>query len=72
MAQLTGKDEDALASDLRGVIFRNPENKRWETADEYLSGNVREKLHIAQSAQNLFEAITPETWKPCKRRSQRP
>ena len=55
MAQLTGKDEDALASDLRGVIFRNPENKRWETADEYLSGNVREKLRIAQSAQNLFE-----------------
>ena len=55
MAQLTGKDEDALASDLRGVIFRNPENKRWETADEYLSGNVREKLRIAQSAQNLFD-----------------
>ena len=55
MAQLTGKDEDALASDLRGVIFRNPENKRWENADEYLSGNVREKLRIAQSAQNLFE-----------------
>lgn len=55
MAQLTGKDEDALASDLRGVILRNPENKRWETADEYLSGNVREKLRIAQSAQNLFE-----------------
>ena len=55
MAQLTGKDEDALASDLCGVIFRNPENKRWETADEYLSGNVREKLRIAQSAQNLFE-----------------
>ena len=55
MSKLTGKDEDALASDLRGVIFRNPENKRWETADEYLSGNVREKLRIAQSAQNLFE-----------------
>ena len=55
MAQLTGKDEDALAFDLRGVIFRNPENKRWVTADEYLSGNVREKLRIAQSAQNLFE-----------------
>ena len=53
MAQLTGKDEDALASDLRGVIFRNPENKRWETADEYLSGNVREKLReAAQAAQD--------------------
>ena len=55
MSKLTGKDEDALASDLRGVIFRNPENMHWETADEYLSGNVREKLRIAQSAQNLFE-----------------
>ena len=55
MSQLTGKDEDTLASELRGVIFRNPENKQWETADEYLSGNVREKLRIAQSAQNLFE-----------------
>ena len=50
MAQLTGKDEDALASDLRGVIFRNPENKRWETADEYLSGNVRQKLREAEQA----------------------
>ena len=53
MSQLTGKDEDTLASELRGVIFRNPENRQWETADEYLSGNVREKLRIAQSAQNI-------------------
>lgn len=35
------------------MIFRNPENRQWETADEYLSGNVREKLRIAQSAQNI-------------------
>ena len=55
MSQLTGKDEDTLASELRGVIFRNPENRQWETADEYLSGNVREKLRIAQSAQNMQE-----------------
>ncbi len=55
MSSLTGKDEDTLASELRGVIFQNPENKQWETADEYLSGNVREKLRIAQSAQNLYE-----------------
>ena len=55
MSQLTGKDENTLASELRGVIFRNPENKQWETADEYLSGNVREKLRIAQSAQNMQE-----------------
>ena len=55
MSSLTGKDEDTLASELRGVIFQNPKNKQWETADEYLSGNVREKLRIAQSAQNLYE-----------------
>ena len=55
MSSLAGKDEDTLASELRGVIFQNPENEQWETADEYLSGNVREKLRIAQSAQNLYE-----------------
>ena len=55
MSQLTGKDEESLSSELRGVIFRNPENRQWETADEYLSGNVREKLRIAQSAQNMQE-----------------
>ena len=55
MSQLTGKDEETLSSELRGVIFRNPESKQWETADEYLSGNVREKLRIAQSAQNMQE-----------------
>ena len=55
MSKLTGRSQDELINELNGVIFRNPENKRWETADEYLSGNVREKLRIAQSAQNLFE-----------------
>lgn len=64
MAQLTGKDEDALASDLRGVIFRNPENKRWETADEYLSGNVRESCVSHSLLRICSRAITPETWKP--------
>lgn len=55
MSQLTGKNEEALSSELRGVIFRNPEKKQWEKADEYLSGNVREKLCIAQSEQNMYE-----------------
>lgn len=48
---------NALASELRGVIFRNPENRQWETADEYLSGNVREKLRIAQSATTISPPI---------------
>ena len=56
MAQLTGKTEEELAADLRGVIFRLPgplaegERPHYVTADEYLSGNVRRKLRQAQRA----------------------
>lgn len=48
MSQLTGKDEEALVSELAGVIFLDPVEREWQTADEYLSGNVREKLRIAR------------------------
>ena len=48
MSQLTGKTEAELMEELTGVIFRNPLNKKWEPSDEYLSGNVREKLKIAR------------------------
>ena len=47
MEKLTGKDKDTLTEELRGVIFQNPLTEAWETADEYLSGNVREKLKVA-------------------------
>ena len=47
MAELTGKSEEVTA-ELAGVIFQNPVTEKWETADEYLSGNVREKLQIAR------------------------
>jgi N12 class adenine-specific DNA methylase len=47
MAKLTGKDTDTITDELRGVIFQNPLTDKWETAGEYLSGNVREKLSIA-------------------------
>lgn len=56
MAQLTGKPEQELIDDLRGVIFRVPmaaasDGKEvYVTADEYLSGNVRDKLRIARLA----------------------
>lgn len=49
MSQLTGKDAEALVSDLAGVIFFDPVEQEWQAADEYLSGNVREKLRIAKS-----------------------
>lgn len=55
MSRLTGKDEETLFSDLKGVIFLNPaytgENdghEKYLPADEHLSGNVRQKLAVAQ------------------------
>jgi N12 class adenine-specific DNA methylase len=64
MAQLTGKTEDALVEDLRGVIFRIPDMERdgnpvYQTADEYLSGNVRRKLRAAQAAAEQDAAYAP-------------
>lgn len=57
MHSLTGKEENELFNDLKGVIFLNPlyeENNdnqsKYFTADEYLSGNVREKLAIARNS----------------------
>ena len=48
MAQLSGKTEEELTEELAGVIFKNPISEKWEPSDEYLSGNVREKLQIAK------------------------
>ncbi len=50
MAQLTGKDESELIRELRGVIYKDPVANTWQTADEYLSGNVRRKLRQAKKA----------------------
>ena len=48
MSQLTSKSEEEITKELAGVIFQNPVTEKWETADEYLSGNVREKLAVAK------------------------
>ena len=66
MAQLTGKTEDELTAELRGVIFKDPAAgsdplKGWQTADEYLSGNVRRSTTRS----------TRGTWTPCLPPSQR-
>ena len=56
MSSLTGKTPEELASELRGVIFHDPtlgnaeDSMGWVTADEYLSGNVRQKLRQAEAA----------------------
>ena len=63
MSQLSGKSEDELVSELRGVIFRLPEpvdaegRPKYVTADEYLSGNVRQKLEQAKRAARDFPEV---------------
>ena len=53
MMELTGKTEEEVTEELTGVIFKNPLTDKWEPSDEYLSGNVREKLNVArQFAEN--------------------
>lgn len=49
MVQLCGKPEQEITDELAGAIFRNPVTQQWETSDEYLSGNVREKLATAET-----------------------
>ena len=50
MSQLTGKSEEDIINELNGVIFLDPVYGDWQTADEYLSGNVRKKLREAENA----------------------
>ena len=61
MSQLTGKTEQELFEDLKGVIFLNPMHiseedgkPKYLPADEYLSGNVREKLRWAKQSAELY------------------
>lgn len=64
MQNLTGLSEEQLEKDLQGVVFRNPEKLNsegkpvFETADAYLSGNVREKLKTARQ----FAEIHPDIY----------
>lgn len=66
MMKLSGKSENEIFEDLKGVIFLNPlyeygnsYEPKYLTADEYLSGNVREKLRIAKNSAELY----PEDYK---------
>ena len=47
MQTLTGKRREQLIKELKGSIYKNPITEEYETADEYLSGNVRKKLNLA-------------------------
>lgn len=78
MASITGKDYKTVIESLRGAIYQNPERweecfyKGWETADEYLTGNLMRKWNAANEANKIFrghfvenlraiEKVIPET-----------
>ena len=50
MASLLARPAEEFLPDLKGMVFLNPQTKQWETEDQYLSGNVREKLVAAEAA----------------------
>lgn len=60
MAKITGKTQEEIVTELQGVIFRvpNTEPARYVAADEYLSGDVREKLKVAEIAAKSDPALT--------------
>ncbi len=58
MAGLLGKPADEFLNDLKGLVFLNPQTNQWETDDQYLSGNVREKLAVADAAAVNDSAFT--------------
>ena len=56
MESLTGRSASELQDELGSLVYRNPEGGVWETADRYLSGNVRAKLAAAQAAEPIDPA----------------
>jgi N12 class adenine-specific DNA methylase/type I restriction-modification system DNA methylase subunit len=56
MTTLTGRSEKHLQRELADLVYRNPNGGQWETADRYLSGNVRDKLRAAQAAATIDPA----------------
>jgi N12 class adenine-specific DNA methylase len=56
MESLTGRRAPELQDELGSLAYRNPEGGTWETADRYLSGNVRAKLAIALASEQIDSA----------------
>jgi len=56
MESLTGRRASELQDELGSLAYRNPEGGVWETADRYLSGNVRKKLAVAQASDQIDPA----------------
>ena len=74
MESLTGRSASELQDELGSLTYRNPEGGAWETADRYLSGNVRAKLAVAQASEQIdptyrrnveaLQAVQPKDLEP--------
>jgi N12 class adenine-specific DNA methylase/SAM-dependent methyltransferase len=77
MADLLGCSQEAVLEELGDLVYRDPETGQWETADQYLSGNVRTKLAQAQTAGAAYtrnvaalEAVQPPDLLPSQIEAQ--
>jgi len=59
MARLLGRSPESFLPELSGALFHNPSSRRWETEDEYLSGDVRRKLELAIAAAETDQRFRP-------------
>jgi len=69
IATLYGKPESQVIAELDDLIFRDPESKTWQTADAYLSGNVRAKLAAAEGCRPVLHPVTPTPCGPSSRKT---
>ena len=60
MEALLGRSPEQFLPELKGLVFRNPETREWETDDQYLSGDVRAKLVDARAAAATDPALSRE------------
>lgn len=50
MAELLGQDEEAIPKELAGLVYMDPQSQQWQVSDQYLTGNVKQKLAAARAA----------------------
>ncbi len=81
MESLSGRSGLELQAELGSLVYRNPENGSWETADQYLSGNVRRKLALARDLARIdssyrrnidaLESVQPKDLEPSEIEARR-
>ena len=69
IATLCSKTHEQVVAELGDLVFHDPESERWQTADAYLSGNVRAKLAAALQSRRRTTRAMPKRCRPSSRRT---